>query len=381
MHKLIVVPLLLILAASLVHAQNVTAGISPDNPLLWRAEVFFEHVSAAITYDDTEKISKRMHSAEERAAEMEKMLSFKKTEAARTAKNAFNDEITALQEYFSAFEYKSPQNELEAEYNLQEILHRYEEEITAVTATLAHAQLDDRDDSHKQIVQEFVESATTADFQSALNAKKDATILKLRANGLTDEDIAALQISKTSSVDKLKVFTDTLLPEIFSNETNNSEQRVESGESIEAVQQIADVQEQQQAQQQAKEQQIVSEPSVVENEQPHDNPHLIITDVSSKSKVKVDGTVTAEQQQAVNLLYSQLIAESTEAEVEIIVTQMDNGLWKIEKEIDGTLTSLQDQQVDALLASLSNAPSPLHITVKYDPSYPETDAYIKESDV
>ncbi len=365
MSKLIFIPLLLILAASLVHAQNVTAGISPDNPLLWRAEVFFEHVSAVITYDDTERISKRMHSAEERAAEMEKMLRFKKTEAARTAKNAFNDEITALQESFSAFEYKSPQNELGAEYKLQEILYMYEGEITAMTATLASAKLDD---SQKQVAQEFVESAGAADFQSALNAKKDATVLKLRANGLTDEDIAALQIS---IVDKVKVFADTLLNETFlnetfSNETNNSEQQVES---VEAVQQIADVQEQ------AQEQQIISEPSVVEDKQ-----QSVVTDVSSKSKVKVDGTITAEQQQAVNLLYSQLIAESTEAEVEITVTQMDNGLWKLEKEIDGTLTSLQDQQLDALLVSLGNAPSSLHITVKYDPSYPETDVYRGEND-
>jgi len=343
MRKIILIPLLLILAASLVHAQqNVTAGISPDNPFLWRMEVFFEHVSTAITYDSAEKINKRMHSAEERAAEMEKMLRFKKTEAAQSAKNAFDDEVTALQQYISEFEYKSPQNELDAEYKVQELLQNYNSEITSLTTTLASAQLDD---NQTQIVQEFVEKVKAADFQSVLNAKKDATILKLKANGLTNEDIAALQ---TGIVEKVKTFADNLLNETFSNQTvsnqtNNSEQVQEN----------------------------VSEESVSEQ------PQSVVTDVSSKSKVKIDGIVTAEQQQAVNLLYSQLIAENTEAEVEITVTQMDNGLWKIEKEIDGTLTSLQDKQLDALLVSLGNSPSSLHITVKYDSS--EADAYVGES--
>ncbi|MFA6889039.1 MAG: hypothetical protein WC254_06105, partial [Candidatus Woesearchaeota archaeon] len=102
-------------------------------------------------------------------------------------------------------------------------------------------------------------------------------------------------------------------------------------------------------------------------------------DVSSKSKLKIDGTLTAEQEQAVNLLYSQFIVENTEAEVGITVTQMDNGLWKIEKEIDGTLTVTQDQQLDALLILLGNSPSSSHITVKYDPTTSDTNAYVGES--
>ena len=42
-------------------------------------------------------------------------------------------------------------------------------------------------------------------------------------------------------------------------------------------------------------------------------------------------------------------------------------LWKIAKEIDGSLTSLQQEQLDNLLISLSENPSTVKIKVKYDP--------------
>ncbi|MFA6888371.1 MAG: DUF5667 domain-containing protein, partial [Candidatus Woesearchaeota archaeon] len=320
MRKLIMIPLLLILVASLVHAQqNVTAGISPDNPMLWKIELFFEHASAAITSNDAEKINKRMHSAEERAAEMEKMLRWKKTEAAQSAKLAFDDEISTLQQYFSEFEYKSPQNELEAEYTVQEILQTYDAEITAVTATLESAELDD---AQKQIVQQFLETVKITDFQAALNAKKDATFLKLKANGLTDDDIAALE---TGIFNKIKNVANTLFNNTVANNSNSSQLGLLQENPNELVEvQSSDVQ-QSEIQTEVIDQPIISESSPIENT------NSVVIDVSSKSKLKIDGTLTAEQEQAVNLLYSQFIVENTEAEVGITVTQMDNGLWKIEK--------------------------------------------------
>jgi len=368
MRKLIMIPLLLILVASLVHAQqNVTAGISPDNPMLWKIELFFEHASAAITSNDAEKINKRMHSAEERAAEMEKMLRWKKTEAAQSAKLAFDDEISTLQQYFSEFEYKSPQNELEAEYTVQEILQTYDAEITAVTATLESAELDD---AQKQIVQQFLETVKITDFQAALNAKKDATFLKLKANGLTDDDIAALE---TGIFNKIKNVANTLFNNTVANNSNSSQLGLLQENPNELVEvQSSDVQ-QSEIQTEVIDQPIISESSPIENT------NSVVIDVSSKSKLKIDGTLTAEQEQAVNLLYSQFIVENTEAEVGITVTQMDNGLWKIEKEIDGTLTVTQDQQLDALLILLGNSPSSSHITVKYDPTTSDTNAYVGES--
>ena len=98
----------------------------------------------------------------------------------------------------------------------------------------------------------------------------------------------------------------------------------------------------------------------------------MITDISSNNKVKIDCDLTAQQLQAVNILYNQLIAESTDAEVELTVSQMSNGMWKIEKEVDGTLTSLQNQQLDELLVSLSKTPSSVHVKIKYDPAEVET---------
>ena len=93
----------------------------------------------------------------------------------------------------------------------------------------------------------------------------------------------------------------------------------------------------------------------------------MVTDTTASSKVKIDGDVTAEQLQRINILYEQLRAESTDAEIELTVSKMDNGLWKIEKEIDGILTSLQQEQLNDLLLTLSSEPSTVKIKVKYDP--------------
>ncbi len=337
---------------SVVHAeQTVTAGISPDNQILWKIDIFFEHVNAFITYDYAKKIEKRMYSAEERAAEMEKMLRWKKTVEAEKAKIAFEEEQDALRSLIEQLDHKNPQTEMNQEFEVEVLLQNYNLELASIRSAMMAADIDDK---QQELVQQFGEKIQTTDFLTVIATKKEATVLKLKANGLTDENIATLQADLMS---KLQYVTQEVLE--TAENLSESEQPELIVESV-VTQNVSKKQEP------IVEQVTETNASVNQQEQ-----MTIVTDTSSKSKVKVDGELTAEQLQAVNLLYSQLVAENTDAEIEITVTQMDNGFWKVEKEVDGMLTSLQQQQVDALLVSLSQTPSSVHIKVKYDPSEPE----------
>lgn len=362
MQKILAYVLLFVVMLSAVHAKQ-TAGISPDNAILWRLDIFFEHTNVFITYDQTKKIEKRMQSAEERAAEMEKMLRWKRTAEAEKAKVAYEKELAAVNGSVAKLEYSRPQSEFEAEYVIDSLLQSSQEELVSITTAMHAADLDD---SQKQLVQQF-SALTLDDIQEKLKEKKDATVLKLKANGLTDENIAALEQDILSSLEAVK---DEVQGTEESGQEEVKEQQVEETESV--VEQPAESEktmtEESEEKQTAKETNKTAEPIAV------------VADTSSKNKVKVDGELTAEQLQAVNLLYSQLVAENTDAEIEVTVMQMDNGLWKVEKEVDGILTSLQSQQLDNLLVSLSQEPSSVHIKVKYDSAEPEgTGVYVGQS--
>jgi hypothetical protein len=340
MKKLLTFVLALVLCLSTVHAEQ-KAGISPDNPMLWRIEIFFEHIDIAITYDKTKKIEKHMECAEERAAEMEKMLRWKNTEGAETAKAAYEKELASVAESIAELDYKNPESEFEAENTIQSTVLSAQKNIAEIITAMNAAELDD---AQKQLVEQF-SALTFEDIHAKLTEKKDATILKLKANGLTDENIAALQGEILDIVENIKEDIEEQIEET----TDTVETNTTTGENVaEGPSESTE----------ASAEELSSE--------------AMITDISSNNKVKIDGDLTAEQLQAVNILYNQLIAESTDAEVELTVSQMSNGMWKIEKEVDGTLTSLQNQQLDELLVSLSKTPSSVHVKIKYDPAEVET---------
>ena len=66
---------LLLLPSSLAEE---TAGVSPDNPILWHLEVFMEKFGIALTSSPSVKVEKILNAAEERVAELDQMLRWKK---------------------------------------------------------------------------------------------------------------------------------------------------------------------------------------------------------------------------------------------------------------------------------------------------------------
>ncbi len=341
--KLFVFLVIIVLLTATIRADEVvTAGVSPDNALLWRLEILMEDLNSIATSNQGTKVEKILDHAAERVAELEKMLRWEKTVAAEKAVQKHEKLMSAALEKILELEHKNAEKEFEAEIHIEEALATYQTQMTNI---LLSSDADAMSEEGTALFTRFLEKDTQ--LQQKLHdealKKKDATTLKLKASGLSDADIetlnANLKAGKEGSTDDITGAAAAFSSNITTAATDVVEtitETVDVGEGIEKV------------------------GAVVETIS------TIVTDTTTSSKVKIDGDVTAEQLQMINLLYEQLRAENTDAEIEITVSKMQNDLWKIEKEIDGSLTSLQQQQLTDLLLSLSTNPSTVKIKVKYD---------------
>lgn len=338
-----------------------TAGVSPDNPILWHIEVFMEKFRIAITSSSSVKVEKSLNNAEERAAEFSKMLRWKKTEEAKKAKEAHELLMEKVKEAIIDLEKKNTEKEFEDILAIEESIMMYGATITAAITESSAAELDEE---QRALLSEFAqkENENFNLISSETATKKAAVILKLKASGLTDSEIATLEQNwktgnSSAAVTGAVSAIQEKIPLVISDSVHQAADTVAETQAGQIVDSITET--------------ITEHVDVAESVETATDVveavSTIVTDTTTTSKVKIDGDVTAEQMQRINILYEQLRAESTEAEIELTISKMDNGLWKIEKEIDGILTSLQQQQLDDLLLTLSSEPSTVKIKIKYGP--------------
>ncbi len=339
-----------------------TAGVSPDNPLLWHIEVFMEKFGIAITSSPSVRVEKSLNAAEERVAEFDKMLRWKKTEEAKKAKEAHEVLMEKIKEIIIDLEKKNTEKEFEEILSIEKSHMIYGSDMIEL---MTQNNASDLSDEELVLLTDFVNKETENFLliSSEVQTKKAAIILKLKAGGLTDTEIITLEqnwkagISGSSEVTGAVSAIAQTIPSAVSDSVSKTVNAVTETQADEIAGSIAET---------ITENVDVSE-SVEKAVDVVETVSTIVIGTTTTSKVNIDGDVTAEQMQRINILYEQLRAESTDAEIELTVSKMDNDLWKIEKEIDGILTSLQQEQLDDLLLTISNEPSTVKIKIKYDP--------------
>src|SRR3989338_4430001 len=169
-----------------------TAGVSPDNPILWHLEVFMEKFGVMLTSSPSVKVEKILNAAEERVAEFDKMLRWKKTEEATKAKEAHELLMEKTRETIIDLEKKNTEKEFEEILTIEADLQTYTEDVGTIIAAIS---TDDLDEEQKTLLSEFMEKED-ANLQKLVDeaaVKKAAVVLKLKAGGLTDTEIATLE--------------------------------------------------------------------------------------------------------------------------------------------------------------------------------------------
>ncbi|MBI5072936.1 hypothetical protein HZA99_03895 [Candidatus Woesearchaeota archaeon] len=357
---------LLLLFTSLVQASAPqTAGVSPDNPIFWRIEIFFEDINVAVTSDPAVKVQKSLDHAEERVAEVEKMLRWNKTDAAEKALNKYDTILEKTQTVITTIDDDDKQQALKRELEINASLATYISHLVELQALIASTSHDATQTALLAKISERM-TTTTASLEQVLADKKQQTETAVKANGVTDDVLLQMEqdiqegIGQTKNVEdqldslqkmNLTSFVDTaadiasndsLMTSLAANATSLAEQAVDAAAEF-----------------------LEENQSSSSSQQTHAT--ATISDASSRNKLKVDGAITADQQQKINILYQQLQTENTEAEIEIAVSQTDSGYWKIEKEIDGTLSAQQTAQLTDLLLSFSNPTNAVSIKIKYTP--------------
>jgi hypothetical protein len=340
-------------------------GITPDSVILWKFDVWAEKGLITITLDQEEKVRKSLRAAEERLTEMEKMLRKEKLWPAEKAMIEHNDFIENARAYIVYLDYQQKEKEFEKEFEIQQYLIDY-----GVIVDMVHEQIldEDLDEKGENIVTDAFTtiSKQITELTLALDDKKAETKLKIKANGLSESELAQLEGSLSAGVNDLlamdvdeeveplvelgKEEAEDLVEEILELEETLEEITDDIGKNVGFIIGFGDTN------------------SVVDEE-----PQALVTDTSTKTKVKLDGDVTASQIDIINSLYNSLVSAETKAEIEIDVSEVQEGSWKIEKELDGVLTNMQESLLENLLLSLGTEPSSVRIKIKHNPNSLDTD--------
>lgn len=324
----------------LAAAKSTTAGISPDNAFLWRIELIIEKIDVSLTSDTSIKIEKEFSYAEERLAEVEKMFRWEKQSAAEEAREKHVLLLDKIEERVVNLQKKDAEKELEYEVHIgQRIILYGENSATLVVLLEQSAATEEQKTLTTDLLMKHEEKIHK--IKTALADKREETHVRLQANGLSAEAIEQLEEKFKESINEESDEEEQSTAESVNTTVNES---VETNESVA----IADTVE-----------------GIV----------AVVEDTSTKSTVRVDGDVSAEQMEMIAAVYDQLESEGTAAEIEITVLQMENGYWKIEKEIDGTLSSSQQQKINTLVASLQQNTAYCRIKIKYDPSDATTSGF------
>ncbi len=337
-----------------------TAGVSPDNPILWKIETFFEDANVVITSDPVVKMQKSLDHAEERIAEMEKMLRWNKTDSAEKALNKYDAILEKTQTIVTGLDEDDKQQALETELEMNASLTAYISHLVQLQAVITSTS---HDASQTLLIGKLSErmGTTTATLEQALAYQKQQTLAAIKANGVTDEELLHMeqQIQESlgqqqSAEDQVETLQQMNFSSFIDTATNDSLITSLAENASTLAQQVADA---------ATE--FFDENDTSSSQDTKAT--ATINDASSRNKLQFTGSITVDQEQKMNILYQQLQTEETTAEIEIVVSQLDNGLWRIEKEIDGTLSAQQKAQLDDLLLSFATPSNPVTIKIKYAP--------------
>ncbi len=344
--KLIFMLVLFVLFSLQSHAAEAPQpGITPDNAILWKLDVFIERFLTTITLDQEEKIQKSIDSAAERLTEMTKMLRKDKLWAAEKAAQQQREALEDARTYIVYFDHAKTEKSFEQVFIIENDLQEYAALVSEEQKQFITSSLDAEEEA-------FVNTTFTSlkeqqqELEKELQKKKEETILKLRANGLNIEEITALKTTILQKIDAL-----------LENQTRTQDILNETGELIQDV--VSGLQEYVEY--------IDTETEKSISIETQENT-AIISDTGVKSKVKVEGEITAIQQAVVEEIYDSLKKEGTKAEIEIEIVELREGVWRIEKEIDGILSKKQQQMLEDFLLSLSKKPAQLRIKIKHDPA-------------
>ncbi len=354
-------------AFSVFAAETPRPGITPDNAILWKLDVLSESFLTAITLDQQEKVQKLLHSAEERLTEMAKMLRKDKRWAAEKALQQQTDALEEVHNDILYLDHSKTETLFENVFFIESQLQEYAMVVQEVQTQLSDTAFEAEEQLF--INQTFVAlEGQQEELARELQKKKEETILKLRANGLSDEEIITLEASLLNKIQgyennsvssqfaTITAQGETVFDTLFENQTTTQDLMNEAEDVVSNV--VSDLQEYI----------IDSETEKAVALQIPLADTTVITDTSFKSKVKVEGTITAAQQILVDEIYDTLKNDKTKAEVEIEVVEIQEGMWRIEKEVDGILSSEQQGMLNDLLISLSKESAQVRIKIKHDPA-------------
>lgn len=338
-------------------------GITPDNAILWKLDVLTERFLTAITLDQEEKTRKSIQSAEERLTEMTKMLRKDKLWAAEKAAQQQREALEDARTYIAYLDHTKTETLFEHVFAIEKHIQEYENLVGDEQQQLTDFSLDAEEEA-------FVNRTLIAlqeqqqELTNELQKKKEATILKLRANGLSIEEIIALETSilqkiqgtenssLSSQITSVATEGEELIDTLFENQTRSQDILNETGALLQDV--VSEIQDYIETE---------TEKSIFVETQ---KDAVVIADTSVKSKIRIEGELSVIQQALVDGLYDSLKKENTKAEIEIEVVEMQDGIWRIEKEVDGLLSKKQQQVLENLLLSFSKEPVPLRIKIKHD---------------
>ncbi len=346
----------IVLVMPIYASEAPEPGITPDNVILWKFDGWMEKSLIALTFDPEEKIHKSLRAAEERITEMEKMLRKEKKDSAQKALDAHNDAIENIRSYIIYLNYQEKEKEFEKEFVIESLLIEYDAIFQLVYNQLQSEDIKGEEkafalDAFAQMkIQEQI-------LIEELEKKKEDTRMKIRANGLNEDQLAALE--NVFSIGNASMIRELSQENYTENETNIAHILTENKDIIKdtmntTVENIG---------------YIIGYLSNSSSNASMINASMttVITDTSTRSKVAIEGDMTTSQMDYVSAIYDTLVSGATNAEIEIIVTEVQQGAWRIEKEVDGLLTEEQRSLLDTLLLSLSADPHAVRIKIKYHP--------------
>lgn len=130
--------LLIVLISSIVSAQQTAItdpGTAPDS-FLWELDKAFDQISLLLTTDDTDKAKKGLEIAEERLAEIRKMIEENKLEAVGKAKEAHGKTLLKVKNNVEHLEEDDSLGEIEKVIEIEKDLEEHDEKVEQIFGEL-----------------------------------------------------------------------------------------------------------------------------------------------------------------------------------------------------------------------------------------------------
>jgi hypothetical protein len=169
------------------------AGIGPDRPFLWGIERAVERIQLALTFNKAAKAKMGLAHARERLMEVQMMITQKKLDAAKKAELKYNETMSDVEDDVADLSDGEDQDlEVEAELDKAMNMHR----TWVMKMAGLKLKFKGLTAEQQQKVKDLLSSMniTAEKFKLAIDAKKEKTMLKIKAKtGMTEDDIKELR--------------------------------------------------------------------------------------------------------------------------------------------------------------------------------------------